>query len=109
MHVNIPRIPQDLLNNCKNMHETCNSHVVFSANKFGYALFVYSGGAYLPLDVSYPTSLMESVLKDAEPVAVVTSPDLADSIEGLFYIIRVLYLFKILIALFYIIHVYKIQ
>lgn len=57
----------------------------------------------MPLDVSYPASLMESVLTDAEPVAVVTSPDLADSIEGLLHVIRVLYLFKILIYLFYII------
>lgn len=40
------------------------------------------GGAYLPLDVSYPSSLMESVLKDSEPVAVVSSSDLADRIEG---------------------------
>ena len=40
------------------------------------------GGAYLPLDVSYPSSLMESVLKDSEPVAVVSSSDLADKIEG---------------------------
>lgn len=48
----------------------------------------------MPLDVSYPASLMESVLTDAEPVAVVTSPDLADNIEGSFYIIRILYLFK---------------
>lgn len=65
----------------------------------------------MPLDVSYPASLMESVLTDAEPVAVVTSPDLADSIEGLLHVIRVLYLFKILIYLFYIIiiHMYKTQ
>lgn len=61
--------------------------------------------------MSYPASLMESVLTDAEPVAVVTSPDLADSIEGLLHVIRVLYLFKILIYLFYIIiiHMYKMQ
>lgn len=91
------------------MHETYNSHVVFLANKFGYTVFVYLGGAYLPLDVSYPASLMESVLTDAEPVAVVTSPDLAHSIEGSFYIIGILYLFKKLISLFYIIHMHKIQ
>lgn len=97
LHVNIPRIQQDpfSLNICKSMH--------------GYTLFVYLGGAYLPLDVSYPASLMESVLTDAEPVAVVTSPDLANSIEGSFYIIGILYLFKKLISLFYIIHMYKIQ
>lgn len=59
--------------------------------------------------MSYPASLMESVLTDAEPVAVVTSSDLADNIEGSFYIIRILYLFKKLISLFYILHMYKIQ
>lgn len=47
-----------------------------------YIAILKAGGAYLPLDVSYPASLMESVLTDAEPVAVVTSPDLADNIEG---------------------------
>lgn len=47
-----------------------------------YIAILKAGGAYLPLDVSYPASLMESVLTDAEPVAVVTSPNLADSIEG---------------------------
>ena len=33
-----------------------------------------AGAAYLPLDTSYPSHMLESVLDDALPVVVITSP-----------------------------------
>ncbi|KAK7873449.1 hypothetical protein R5R35_000229 [Gryllus longicercus] len=37
-----------------------------------YIAILKAGGAYLPLEISYPQSLLQSVLQDAEPVAVCT-------------------------------------
>ena len=37
-----------------------------------YIAILKAGGAYMPLELSYPDSLLQSVLDDAEPVAVVT-------------------------------------
>ena len=41
-----------------------------------------TGGAYMPLDVSYPELLLESILTDSTPVAVVTLPHLNKNIHG---------------------------
>uniref|UniRef100_A0A1I8I6Z4 Fatty acid synthase n=1 Tax=Macrostomum lignano TaxID=282301 RepID=A0A1I8I6Z4_9PLAT len=50
--------------------ERCIEYVV------AYIAILKAGGAYLPMDLSYPDSLIESVLSDAEPRAVLTKPDL---------------------------------
>ncbi|XP_046369445.2 glycine betaine reductase ATRR-like isoform X1 [Haliotis rufescens] len=45
-----------------------------------YIAILKAGGAYLPIDTSYPTPLLESILKDAQPVAVLTSKDLSKNV-----------------------------
>lgn len=37
-----------------------------------FSLSFYLGGAYLPIEVSYPQQLLNSVVEDAEPVVVCT-------------------------------------
>jgi non-ribosomal peptide synthetase component F len=41
-----------------------------------YIAALKAGGAYMPLELSYPESLLTSILEDAEPVTVVTTEDL---------------------------------
>ncbi|MFI6079355.1 amino acid adenylation domain-containing protein, partial [Actinoplanes sp. NPDC051343] len=41
-----------------------------------------AGGAYLPIDVTYPRARIEYVLGDATPVCVLTTTALADSLPG---------------------------
>lgn len=41
-----------------------------------YIAALKAGGAYLPLELSYPEPLLASILKDASPVTVVTTEDL---------------------------------
>lgn len=43
-----------------------------------YVATLKAGGAYMPLELSYPESLLRSILEDAQPVAVVTSEHLRD-------------------------------
>lgn len=38
-----------------------------------YLAILKAGGAYLPLELSYPESLLHSILEDAKPVAVITN------------------------------------
>ncbi|KAK3755845.1 hypothetical protein QZH41_003937 [Actinostola sp. cb2023] len=40
-----------------------------------YIAALKAGGAYLPLELSYPELLLASILKDAKPVTVVTTED----------------------------------
>ena len=47
-----------------------------------YIAVLKSGGAYLPLDISYPDLLLKSILEDSSPVAVVTDGSLAPRIKG---------------------------
>ena len=42
-----------------------------------------TGAAYLPIDPAVPAARMDFVLADAAPVAVVTTADLADRLDGL--------------------------
>ncbi|KAH9494553.1 hypothetical protein Btru_019837 [Bulinus truncatus] len=46
-----------------------------------YIAILKGGAGYLPLDTSYPTPMLESVLQDAEPIIVITSPDLAPKLD----------------------------
>uniref|UniRef100_A0AAU3H0S3 Non-ribosomal peptide synthase/polyketide synthase n=1 Tax=Streptomyces sp. NBC_01401 TaxID=2903854 RepID=A0AAU3H0S3_9ACTN len=41
-----------------------------------------TGGAYLPVDVGYPTARVELMLRDAAPVALLTTGDIADRLPG---------------------------
>ncbi|KAJ8297813.1 hypothetical protein KUTeg_024344 [Tegillarca granosa] len=52
-------------------------------------MYFISGGAYLPLDVSYPMVLLESILQDSKPIAILTSEDLVTNLENL-EVVRVL-------------------
>jgi len=40
------------------------------------------GGAYMPLEVSYPPTLLQSVLEDAKPVAVCTKVQFCERLTG---------------------------
>ena len=40
------------------------------------------GGAYMPLEVSYPPALLKSVLEDAKPVAVCTKVQFHERLTG---------------------------
>ena len=40
-----------------------------------YVAILKSSAAYLPMDVAYPPDLIEMVLKDAEPKAIITTPE----------------------------------
>ncbi|CAL1531382.1 unnamed protein product [Lymnaea stagnalis] len=46
-----------------------------------YIAILKAGAGYLPLDTSYPTPMLESVLQDAEPIIVIASTDLAPKID----------------------------
>ena len=41
-----------------------------------------AGAAYLPLDTSYPSHMLESVLEDALPVVVITSPQFESKLKN---------------------------
>jgi non-ribosomal peptide synthetase component F len=41
-----------------------------------------AGGAYMPLEVSYPPALLQSVLEDAKPVAVCTKVQFCERLTG---------------------------
>ncbi|XP_066999059.2 uncharacterized protein [Anabrus simplex] len=47
-----------------------------------YIAILKAGGAYMPLEVSYPESLLQSVLKDAEPLAVCTKTQYYNRMHG---------------------------
>lgn len=47
-----------------------------------YIAALKAGGAYLPLELSYPEPLLASILKDASPVTVVTTEDLRGRIPS---------------------------
>ena len=40
-----------------------------------YISILKAGGAYLPIELSYPRSLLESVIEDSTPVVVITTPE----------------------------------
>ncbi|XP_059147349.1 uncharacterized protein LOC131935076 [Physella acuta] len=46
-----------------------------------YIAILKAGAGYLPLDTSYPTPMLESVLEDSKPTIVITSPDLAPKLD----------------------------
>ncbi|XP_049804567.1 uncharacterized protein LOC126248021 isoform X1 [Schistocerca nitens] len=48
-----------------------------------YIAILRAGGAYLPLEVSYPPSLLMSVLEDAGPIAVCSKKQFSDRLVGL--------------------------
>lgn len=47
-----------------------------------YIAALKAGGAYMPLELSYPEPLLASILKDASPVTVVTTEDLRGRIPS---------------------------
>jgi non-ribosomal peptide synthetase component F len=52
-----------------------------------YIAILRAGGAYLPLDISYPDLLLQDILKDADPVSVVTDEKFSKSVKGMFFTI----------------------
>lgn len=44
--------------------------------KFSY----FAGGAYLPIEVSYPLPLLQSVIEDSEPVAICAKSQFAEKL-----------------------------
>ncbi|XP_069130390.1 uncharacterized protein [Argopecten irradians] len=54
-----------------------NKSINFSLS---YIAILKAGGAYLPLDVAYPPPLLQSILSDADPVVIITSPELVSAI-----------------------------
>ena len=47
-----------------------------------YIAALKAGGAYMPIELSYPEPLMLSILEDAKPVAVVTMPQLKERLPS---------------------------
>ena len=47
-----------------------------------YIAILKSGGAYMPLELSYPETLLHSILEDAKPAAVITSEHLKERIPN---------------------------
>lgn len=45
-------------------------------------IFIVTGAAYLPLDTSYPPHMLQSILDDALPVSVVTSPEFESMLKN---------------------------
>ncbi|XP_060585455.1 uncharacterized protein LOC132741329, partial [Ruditapes philippinarum] len=46
-----------------------------------YIAILRAGGAYLPLDISYPDLLLQDILKDADPVSVLTDEKFSKSVK----------------------------
>lgn len=42
----------------------------------------FSGGAYMPMDVSYPVPLLDDILSDAKPAAILADGDLVQFIPS---------------------------
>lgn len=49
-----------------------------------YIAALKAGGAYMPLELSYPEPLLNSILEDAQPVTVVTTEDLRNRLPESF-------------------------
>lgn len=47
-----------------------------------YIAILKAGGAYMPLELSYPESLLHSILEDAKPTAVITSEHLKEKLPN---------------------------
>jgi non-ribosomal peptide synthetase component F len=47
-----------------------------------YIAILKAGAGYLPIDTSYPEHMLESVITDAQPVAIITCPSLAPNLAG---------------------------
>ena len=47
-----------------------------------YVAILKAGGAYMPLELSYPESLLHSILEDAKPTAVITSEHLKEKLPN---------------------------
>ena len=45
-----------------------------------YIAILKAGGAYMPLELSYPETLLHSILEDAKPTAIITSESLKDKL-----------------------------
>lgn len=45
-----------------------------------YIAVLKAGGAYMPLELSYPETLLHSILEDAKPTVVITSEDLKEKL-----------------------------
>lgn len=47
-----------------------------------YIAILKAGGAYMPLELSYPETLLNSILEDAKPAAIITSEHLKDKLPN---------------------------
>ena len=47
-----------------------------------YTAILRAGGAYMPLELSYPENLLYSILEDAKPAAVITTENLKEKIPS---------------------------
>lgn len=49
-------------------------------------MFCFLGGAYIPMDVSYPLPLVDDILQDARPVTICVKADTQQYLPGLSHI-----------------------
>lgn len=47
-----------------------------------YIAILKAGGAYMPLELSYPETLLHSILEDAKPTAIITSESLKEKLPS---------------------------
>ena len=47
-----------------------------------YIAILKAGGAYMPLELSYPETLLYSILEDAKPAAIITSENLKEKLPN---------------------------
>lgn len=48
-----------------------------------YIAILRAGGSYLPLDISYPDLLLQDILVDSKPVAILTEESLKERVQGI--------------------------
>ena len=58
--------------------ETCSEYIV------SYIAILKSGGAYMPLDLAYPDSLVGNILSEAEPKVIITKARHGERLNGIF-------------------------
>ena len=66
----------------KQHHKCVDRFYLINVNLVWHQLVVYSGGAYMPIDISYPATLIDDIIVDAKPVAICVQEDMAGIIGG---------------------------
>jgi acyl-CoA synthetase (AMP-forming)/AMP-acid ligase II len=69
---------------CVGIYMNKNAEYVIS-----YIAALRAGGAYLPLDISYPDGLLNSVLDEVQPAVICTTENYAKRLPGKLYIKRI--------------------